>query len=134
MNTTKFKHHNLTKNEVMLVVPNSLQWNKTTFDIIDDMTEHGLTVIPVLNFDPEHPSIESEEKWGVSMVVNPDTETEKRFSIIINEETDDLMRDMIRYLISGKFDEIVKFDLLIEEKWGRTFINEIIPFSDDLFS
>lgn len=134
MNTTKFKHHNLTKNEVMLVVPNSLQWNKTTFDIIDDMTEHGLTVIPVLNFDPEHPSIECEEKWSVSMVVNPDTETEKRFSIIINEETDDLMRDMIRYLISGKFDEIVKFDLLIEEKWGRTFINEIIPFSDDLFS
>lgn len=117
MNTYDLKHHQLSKNEIMVVVPDDLKWDKRTIKILDKLNECGFIVIPSLYMEGMNFTITF--KRGCINVYRP---TGNIFTLIIDQETDDKMRDKIKCIVDGKFDDNVRFDLYIEEKWGRTFI------------
>ena len=124
MNTFALKHHNLTEDEIIVVVPGSLLYDEKTFEILNALQKCSFAVIPFSDDDiKEHPlQVFDGNGYGI-MTLNNNDDT-KTFGIIISQDTQ--RREDIRRCCLGKFDESVKFKIFVEEKWGRTWIGDII--------
>ena len=124
MNTFAFKHHNLTEDEIIVVVPGSLLFDEKTFEILNALQKCSFAVIPLSDDDiNEHPlQVFDGNGYGI-MTLNNDNDDTKTFGIIISQDTQ--RREDIRRCCLGKFDASVKFKLFVEEKWGRTWIGDI---------
>lgn len=122
MNTFDLNHHSLCKDEMIMVVPDSLQWNKTIIKIMEKLNKCGISVIPTLYRNGMDFAITYKHGCG-NVYIPHDTADSKVITIIINQFMDTKMRDKIKAICDGKFDKTVRFDLFIEEQYGRTFIN-----------
>ena len=125
MNTFALKHHNLTKDEIIVVVPGSLLYDEKTFELLNALQKCSFAVIPLSDNDIQDHILKVFDGNGYGiMTLNGDNDDNKTFGIIINQDTQ--RREDIRRCCLGKFDESVKFKIFVEEKWGRTWVGDII--------
>lgn len=121
MRTNKFKHHNLSCDEMIMVVPDSLRGDERILEIMKELCYEKIMVYLTLNHDL-FSDIRLEFHAPNLAFVNKDTDQLKVFSIIISQNMPQYKRDYIKDVLSGYFDENVKFDLYIEENYNQTFI------------
>lgn len=124
MNTFALKHHNLTEDEIIVVVPGSLLYDEKTIELLNELHKCSFAVIPFSNNDTENHPLKSFVGYGYGIMKLDDNKDSKTFGIIISQDTQ--RREDIRRCCLGKFDASVKFKLFVEEKWGRTWIGDII--------
>lgn len=123
MNTFALKHHNLTKDEIIVIVPGSLLFNEKTFELLNALQKCSFAVIPFSDNDIIDHALQVFHGNGYGIMKLNDNNDSKTFGIIINQDTQ--RREDIRLCCLGKFDESVKFKIFVEEKWGRTWIGDI---------
>ena len=124
MNTFALKHHNLTKDEIIVLVPGSLLYDEKTFELLNALQKCSFAVIPLSDDDIKEHTLQVFDGNGYDiMMLNDNDDDNKTFGIIISQDTQ--RREDIRRCCLGKFDESVKFKIFVEEKWGRTWIGDI---------
>ena len=121
--TFKLKHHHLTEDEIIVVVPHSLLFDEKTYELLNELQKCSFTVIPFSNNDIANHPLQVFCGYGYKIIYLPDNNDSKTFGIIISQDTQ--RREDIRNCCLGKFDKSVNFKIFIEEIWGRTWIGDI---------
>ena len=135
MNTFALKHHKLTEDEIIVVVPGSLLYDEKTFELLNELQKCSFAVIPLSDDDIKEHTLQVFDGNGygimklnnnayLSKCIFDNNDDTKTFGIIISQDTQ--RREDIRRCCLGKFDGSVKFKIFVEEKWGRTWIGDII--------
>ena len=123
MNTFALKHHNLTKDEIIVVVPGSLLYDEKTFELLNELQKCSFTVITFSDNDIIDHALQVFNGNGYEIMKLNNNNDTKTFGIIINQDTQ--RREDIRLCCLGKFDKSVNFKIFIEEIWRRTWIGDI---------